>query len=91
MAKKRFDTEEEALGAAKTYLERDYDRGVICKRDWYEASPKDSYQDPSYNVRVLVREGSPPKAIIVIDRAVCRLRGYDCHLEQKIFYVWGPY
>jgi hypothetical protein len=71
---KDFETEEEALADAKDTLEFLY--GGI-KRSWLEAHPTDSYNNPNYRVAVYALEGSPPKGVILLNRSLGFLAGYE--------------
>ncbi len=68
---------EEAIRIAKQKCEEDYDPqpnslsfrvlGPPVERKWIEASPPDSNQSSDYRITIYVREGSPPKGIVIAD------------------------
>lgn len=63
--------DDHTVALAKAWLIHEYDRRTtpredVTDRPWHEACvPKNSYNDPAYHTRILVREGSPPKGFVV--------------------------
>ncbi len=60
----------------------------ICKRKWLKATPKDSYGDKTYRIEIWVLEGSPVKALVIVDhhnKEIC------CHgpwIEKERLFYW---
>ena len=84
---KIFETEEQAIAGMKHDLEYLY--GATCEREWLEAIPEDSYHDETYRVSVAVLSGSPPKGIMVLNRAYGKVMGFDAWFKPVFLYKFG--
>jgi hypothetical protein len=71
-------TMRELIEKAKDCVVKNYDnRPRPFIRPWLEASPPDSYGDPSYRMSLCVFEGSPAKGWVVVNHSLRQAWAFD--------------
>ena len=88
---------EEAIRRAKQKCEENYDPqpnsfsflflGPPPERNWLEASPPDSNQRSEYRVTIYVREGSPPKGMVIADYGHGVVMAFDAW--DNLLFKWS--
>ncbi len=82
---------EKTINDAQRFCEEYYDKGIVKhERRWLHGRPTDSYGVPEYLVDVFVREGSPPKAIIMAFRCRNTVWCFTWHGDRIKTYKYGP-
>ena len=77
---------EKLIEKAKEKVEKDYDPHGLCKRQWLEATPPNSYRSKEYKVTVFVLEGSPPKGYIIVDYCYGIVKAFTVRLQPLYTY-----
>ena len=79
------ETFEEAIEKAKLSVIKSYDCKGSVERKWLEAN-LDSYEEKHSRLKILVREGSPPKGHIIVNYGHQTVTAFDA-LGKKL-YTW---
>lgn len=63
--------------------------GNLSVRNWLEATPDNSYDDPEYQVTLFVLSGSPPKGYVLADYNSGIVKAFG--LRMKPLYTYHAY
>jgi hypothetical protein len=79
--KKEQQIMEKLINQTIVKVEKNYDVPNSIKRNWLKTN-LDSYEDSRFRIELHVREGSPCKGYILIDRRNGIVRGYNIDGKQ---------
>lgn len=91
MKKIRCSDLNDAISKLQKYvdLEWHWRKDKEDRRKWLKSIPLDSYSDSRYRFELWVLEGSPAKAVVVIDHSNKNLYLHDSGLSKQVLFSWN--